>query len=116
MTADIVFSLMLSQLSDTIPHTKRINFEKLVDCDEFFRDQHHRRHHQHIGTLLGIKQYTSKRCWRKKVIELENYLGLRGESARLAAVKVHFMGGYYFYFILIFVNIMHFYLFRNKYS
>ena len=46
----------------------------------------------YIDALYLFDQYTSKRCWREKVIELENYLGLRGESARLAAVKVHFLG------------------------
>ena len=48
----------------------------------------------YIDALYLFDQYTSKQCWRKKVIALENYLGLRGESARLAAVKVHFLGCY----------------------
>ena len=88
MTADIVFSLMLSQLSELIPHTKRITFETLpkplsavphvikntkksgvalprnlssglsASRSWFivmsFRDRHHRRHHQHMGSLLGM--------------------------------------------------------------
>ena len=42
------------------------------------------------------------------MIALETYLGLRDESARLAAVKVYFLGNITCLFILIFVNIMHF--------
>ena len=71
MTADIVFSLMLSELSELIPHIKSItsktlpkplsvvpwiientlkkkpelrfiSFEKLVDCDEFFKHHYNR--------------------------------------------------------------------------
>ena len=48
----------------------------------------------YIDALYLFDQYTSKRYLRKKVIALENYLGLRGESGRLAAVKVHFLGDY----------------------
>ena len=48
----------------------------------------------YIDAFYLFNQYIPKRCWREKVIALENYLGLRGESARLAAVKVHFMGDY----------------------
>ena len=48
----------------------------------------------YIDDLYLFDKYTSKRCCRKKVIALENYLGLRGESARLADVKVHFLGDY----------------------
>ena len=66
----------------------------MVDCDEF----------SGIGTTAGTTN-TSEVSYvfiniplnvveKKKVIELENYLGLRGESARLAAVKVHFLGDY----------------------
>ena len=127
MTDDIFFSLMLFQLSELIPHTKRITSETLpkplsaVPCIIkntkklaslyleisaqvyqlrevgwlwwLFRDQHHRRHHQHIRSLLGIDQYTSKKCWRKKVIELENYLGLRGGSVRVGSCEGTFSGG-----------------------
>ena len=46
----------------------------------------------YINALYLFYQYKSKLCWRTKVIALENYLGLKSKSARLAAVKVHFMG------------------------
>ena len=48
----------------------------------------------YIDDLYLFKQYNSKRCWRKKVIALEYYLGLKRDSARLAAVKVRFLGDY----------------------
>ena len=70
----------------------------------------------YINALYLFKQYNSKQCWRKKVIALENYLGLKSKSARLAAVKVSLLGDSQFLFILIFINIMHFYLFSKKYS
>ena len=46
----------------------------------------------YIDALYLFKQYNSKWCWRTKVIEIENYLGLKNESARMAAVKVRFIG------------------------
>ena len=46
----------------------------------------------YIDALYLFEKYNSKRCWWEKVIALENYLGLKGESARLAAVKVRFLG------------------------
>ena len=46
----------------------------------------------YIDALYLFEQYNSKKCWMKKVIALENYLGLKSESARLAAVKVRFLG------------------------
>ena len=46
----------------------------------------------YINDLYLFNQYNSKRCWRAKVIALENYFGLKSESARLAAVKVRFLG------------------------
>ena len=48
----------------------------------------------YIDALYLFEKYNSKQCWRKKVIALENYLGLRSKSARLAAVKVRFLGDY----------------------
>ena len=48
----------------------------------------------YINALYLFEQYNSKLCWRTKVIALENYLGLNIESARLAAVKVRFLGDY----------------------
>ena len=48
----------------------------------------------YIDTLYLLKQYNSKRWWRTKVISLEIYLVLNIKSARLAAVKVRFLGGY----------------------
>ena len=49
---------------------------------------------EYIDALYLFDRYNSKRCWRKKMIALENYLGLRSESVRLAAVKVRFLGDY----------------------
>ena len=46
----------------------------------------------YIDALYLFHKYTSNQCCRKKVIALENYFVLRGDSARLAAVKVHFLG------------------------
>ena len=37
----------------------------------------------YIDDLYLFGQYNSKWCWRTKVIALENYLGLKSESARL---------------------------------
>ena len=49
---------------------------------------------EYIDALYLFNRYNSKRCWREKMIALENYLGLRRKSARLAAVKVRFLGDY----------------------
>ena len=46
----------------------------------------------YIDALYSFEKYNSKQCWRTKVISLENYLGLKSESAMLAAVKVSFLG------------------------
>ena len=45
----------------------------------------------YINVLYLFHQYNSKRCLMTRVIALENYLGLKSESARLAAVKVRFL-------------------------
>ena len=44
----------------------------------------------YINALYLFEQYNSKQFWRTMVIE--NYLGLKSKSVRLAAVKVHFLG------------------------
>ena len=48
----------------------------------------------YINALYLFKKYNSKRCWRTKLIALENYLGLKSESVRLKAMKVRFLGGF----------------------
>ena len=48
----------------------------------------------YIDAFYLFNQYIPKRCWRNRVIALEIYLVLRSESARLAAVKVRFLGNY----------------------
>ena len=48
----------------------------------------------YIDDLYLFEKYNSKHYWRKKVIGLEKYLGLRSESARLAAVRVRYLGDY----------------------
>ena len=48
----------------------------------------------YINALYLLKKDNSKRCWRTNVIALENYLGLKSESARLEAMRVSFMGDY----------------------
>ena len=62
----------------------------------------------YIDALVLFEQYNSKKCWWNKVIALENYLGLKRKPARLAAVKVCFLGDLNCLFILIFINIMNF--------
>ena len=47
----------------------------------------------YIDALFLFERYNSERCWWNKVIALENYLGLKSKSARLATVKVSFLGG-----------------------
>ena len=49
---------------------------------------------KYIDALYLFEQYNYKRRWRKNVIALENYLGLKSESERLADVKVRFLGDY----------------------
>ena len=51
----------------------------------------------YIDYLYLFEQYNSKRCWRKTVIALENYLVLKIESARLAAVRERFLWDYYLF-------------------
>ena len=46
----------------------------------------------YIDAFYLFEKYNSKRCWRPRVISVENYLGYKSESARLAAVKVRFIG------------------------
>ena len=46
----------------------------------------------YINAMYLFEQYNAKRCCQKKVIALENYLELKSESVRLAAVKVPFLG------------------------
>ena len=48
----------------------------------------------YINALYLLKKDNSKCCWRTNVIALENYLGLKSESERLADVKVRFLGDY----------------------
>ena len=48
----------------------------------------------YINDLHLFKRYNYKRCWRTRVIAHEIYLGLKSESARLADVKVSFLGDY----------------------
>ena len=48
----------------------------------------------YIDDLYLFKKYKYKRCWWKKLIALENYLGLKSESARLEAMRVTFMADY----------------------
>ena len=48
----------------------------------------------YINALYLFNKYKSKRCWRTKVISIENYLGLKSESSRLASVKVRVLGDY----------------------
>ena len=48
----------------------------------------------YIDALYLFDKYNYKQCWRTKVVALENYLGLKSESARLVAVKVRFLGDY----------------------
>ena len=45
-----------------------------------------------IDAFFLSEKYISKRCWRKNVMALENILGLKSKSGRLAAVKVRFLG------------------------
>ena len=120
-----------------------------------FRDQHHRRHHQHIGSLLGM---TSKLLWldswrwnagRKRSFWGRSYKTHWKITLMLCIYSINIplngVGGkgwfhlkiiwgwganqrgwqlwrYIFrgiincLFILILVNIMHFYLFRKEYS
>ena len=46
----------------------------------------------YIDAFYLLDKYNYKQCWRAKDISLEKYLGLKSESARLAALKVRFMG------------------------
>ena len=46
----------------------------------------------YIYALYLFEKYNYKGCWQTKVIALENYLGLKSESARLVDVKVRFLG------------------------
>ena len=48
----------------------------------------------YIDDFYLFDKYNSKRCWREKVIALENDLVLKSESARLASVKVRSLGDY----------------------
>ena len=166
MTADIVFSLMLSELSELIPHTKSITSQILPKPLSavprivgwlwwVFRDRHHHRHHQQIRSILCM---TSELLWldswrwnagRKRSFWGRSYkthwnitsmlciylmnIPLNGVGGKRSLhLKIIWDWGanqrgwqlwrYIFWgiincqFILIFVNIMHFYLFRNEYS
>ena len=48
----------------------------------------------YINALYLFEQYNSKQSWGVKVLAIENHLVLKSESARFAAVKVHFLGYY----------------------